>query len=372
MKRILGFRMQSTQQCMYQAEMKKTMKKTIVNKLPWRKNREVGTPARITNETVAEHREQILAGGRKFKYPVQYVRHRLVINAALIVVGAVVLMAAIGWWQLYPMQNTTAFMYRVTRILPLPVGVVNGEAVLYSDYLAQYKLSEYYLGKYGEVKLDSADGKRQLEYFKRQSMDKAIAFAYARQIARAHNITVTDKDIDEFITKERNTASGVVSQETYDASILMLYNQSPSDYRLTIGDGILKTRAAFEIDKIAASQAAKVLTLMRQEAGDAAKAAASMQGSGGGKVVAGQSGLVNNTSKYGGLRVSDISSLKVGDISGVLESVTDDGYYIVKILEKNTTQTNFSYVHIPLTQMTDDLTRFKKDGKITEYIKLSE
>lgn len=350
----------------------KKMKKNIVNKLPWRKNREVEAPTRITNETVAEHREQILAGGRKFKYPVQYVRHRLVINAALIVVGAVVLMTLIGWWQLYPMQNTTTFMYRVTRVLPLPVGVVNGETVLYSDYLSQYKLSEYYLGKYGEVKLDSADGKRQLAYFKRQSMDKAIAFAYARQVARAHGISVTDKDIDNFITLERNTASGVVSQETYDASILMLYNQSPSDYRLTIGNGILKSRAAFVIDRVAASQAKKALALTQQYAGDVAKVATAMQGSNGGKVVAGQSGPVNNTSKYGGLRVSDLSSLKVGEISGLLESVTDDGYYVVKILEKNDTQTNFSYVHIPLTQMTNDLTRFKKDGKITEYITLSE
>ena len=29
------------------------------------------TGGRITNETVAEHRERVLAGGRKFKYPLQ-------------------------------------------------------------------------------------------------------------------------------------------------------------------------------------------------------------------------------------------------------------------------------------------------------------
>ena len=39
-------------------------------------------PSRITNETVAEHREQILAGGRKFKYPVQYAKHKLVLNSS--------------------------------------------------------------------------------------------------------------------------------------------------------------------------------------------------------------------------------------------------------------------------------------------------
>ena len=353
--------------------LKMKMKKLIIDKLPLRKKKSAQeAPSRITNETVAEHREQILAGGRKFKYPVQYVRHKLVINAVLIVLASLVVMALVGWWQLYPMQNTSTLMYRVTRILPLPVAVVNGEPVQYSDYLVQYRLSEYYLGKYGEVKLDSQDGKRQLDYFKRQSMDKAIAVAYARQVARSHNITVTDEEVDSFIVKERNTASGTVSQETYDASIQMLYNQSPSDYRLTIENGILKNRVAFAIDDNAAAQAKQALSLAQQNAGDFAKVAGDMANSQGGKVVAGQSGLVNNTSKFGGLRVADISQLANGTMSGVIKSETDDGYYIVKVTEKNDTQTNFTYVHIPLTQLTNDLARFKKEGKINEYIKLTD
>ncbi|MEO5948940.1 MAG: SurA N-terminal domain-containing protein [Candidatus Saccharimonas sp.] len=349
------------------------MKKLIISKFPLRKKKQTANPpARITNETVAEHREQILAGGRKFKYPVQYVRHKLVINAVLIVIASFLVMMAVGWWQLYPMQNTSTLMYRVTRILPLPVGMVNGEPVLYSDYLVQYRLSEYYLSKYGEVKLDSQDGRRQLDYFKRQSMDKAIAVAYARQVARKHDISVTDDEVDSFIVKERSTASGTVSQETYDASIQMLYNQSPSDYRLTISNGILKNRVAFAIDDDAAAQAQQALTLSQQTAGDFAKVASDMATSKGGKIVAGQSGLVNNTSKFGGLRISEIAQIGSGGMSGVLKSETDDGYYIVKVIEKNDTQTNFTYVHIPLTQLTNDLTRLKKEHKISEYIKLTD
>jgi hypothetical protein len=349
------------------------MKKQIVDTLPWRKKKATPeTHARITNETVAEHREQILAGGRKFKYPVQYVRHRLVINALLIVMATIVVMALVGWWQLYPVQNTSTFMYRVTRALPLPVGNVNGEPVLYSDYLVQYKLSEYYLGKYGEVKLDSQDGRRQLDYFKRQSMDKAIAIAYARQVAADKDIRVTDQDIDEFIVKERNTASGVVSQETYDASILMLYNQSPADYRLTIRNGILKNRVAFAVDTHASTQSQQALTSAEKSQGDFGKVAEEMATSKGGKVVAGQSGLVNNTSKFNGLRVANIAKLEAGILSGILRSETDDGYYIVKVVEKNDTQTNFAYVHIPLTQFASDIAAFKKAGKVSEYIKISE
>lgn len=352
---------------------RKIMKKLTIDKILRRKTSTAAeSHSRITNETVAEHREQILAGGRKFKYPVQYVRHRLVINAILIVVATLVVMTVVGWWQLYPMQNTSTFMYRVTRILPLPVASVNGESVLYQDYLVQYKLSEYYLGKYGEVKLSSEDGKRQLNYFKRQSLDKAIAVAYSRQIAKSKHITATNADVDTFIVKERNTASGVVSQETYDASIQMLYNQAPADYRLTIANGILKNRVAFVIDDKAAAQSKQALTLSQQNGGDFAKVVTDMAASDGGKVISGQSGLVNNTSKYGGLRVSDIAKLAQGELSGILKSETDDGYYIVKVVEKSDTQTNFTYVHVPLTQMSNDLTRFKKEGKIVEYVKISE
>lgn len=95
--------------------------KKVLSKLK-RNKAEPEAPGRITNETVAEHREQILAGGRKFKYPHQYVRHKLVINALIIVSVTLIILGVIGWWQLYIAQNTSDFMYRMTRVVPVPVG----------------------------------------------------------------------------------------------------------------------------------------------------------------------------------------------------------------------------------------------------------
>ena len=44
-------------------------------------------------ERVAERREEVLATGRKFKYPLQWTKHRIVVNTILIsiVVVAVIL-----------------------------------------------------------------------------------------------------------------------------------------------------------------------------------------------------------------------------------------------------------------------------------------
>lgn len=337
----------------------------------FRKKQKEQVPSRITNETVAEHREQILAGGRKFKYPIQYARHKLVMNALIVSFVALVLLILVGWWQLYPMQNSSAFMYRFTRIIPVPVAQVNGEFVPYRDYLVQYRGSEYYLNKYGEVKLDSDDGKTQLNYVKRQSLDKAERIAYARQIARKSNIIVTSKDVDDFIDHERNTINGRVSQETYDASIRMLYDQSVTDYRLSVKNGILKNKVAFAVDKEAAELVKKAEPLVRTTQGDFAKVVEQLAVDKT-KAAIGQSGMVDGTSRYNGLRVSQVAKMTKGELSGPLQSTTDDGYYFVKVIDKTDTQVNFAYLHIPLSKFSKDFVDLQTAGKVKEYISISD
>lgn len=330
-------------------------------------------PSRITNETVAEHREQILAGGRKFKYPVQYARHKLVINAILVVFVTAALLATFGWWQLYPMQNSGTFMYRVAKIVPVPVATVDGQSVPYRDYLVSYYLSKFYLNKYDEIKLDSKDGRRQLEHVKRQSLDLAEQISYSRKLASKYNVTVSNKDIDSFIDKERDTANGKTSQATYDAAIKMLFGLSTEDYRLSVENSLLRNKVAFAVDKNAAQQVIMANKLMNQNNGDFAAVAESMVGTTGGRVTAGQSGIIQlNTTKFNGLRISDISNLKQGEVSGLLKSTTDDGYYFVKLDEKTPSQVNFTYLHIPLKQFADDFAALKKSGKIREYITVKD
>lgn len=347
------------------------MKKLPIKKLR-RQREEPVSSTRITNETVAEHRERILAGGRKFKYPIQYARHKLVINTLLVTFVSLILLVALGWWQLYIVQNSSTFLYRVTRIIPLPVAVVNGEPVRFSNYLVQYRGSEYYLNKYGEIKINTADGKRQMDYIKRESMNKAIADAYARQIAKEKGISVNDKDVDDVIDQQRNTANGRISQETYDASSLMIYGWSPSDYRMAVQHSILRARVAFAVDENATKQVQEASAIIKKQPDiDFMKVADQMAKSAGGKVIAGQSGLVNNVSTFGGLQVSEVAQLEKGKASGVIKSSTDDGYYFVRVLDKNDTQVNFAYLHIPLTKFNNDLASLKKNGKITEYIKIA-
>ena len=343
------------------------MKKLPIKRIGRKKNKQQ-VSSRITNETVAEHREQILAGGRRFKYPIQYARHKLVINALLVILTSVIILAALGWQQLYMAQNTSGFMYRLTRAVPVPVAMVDGDQVRFSDYLVQYRGNEFYLSKYDEKKIDSEDGKKQLAHIKRQSLDMAEAYTYAAKLARQKKITVTNDEINAYIDDQRNTANGRISQEAYDASALMLYGWTATDYRLALKHNVVRTKVAFEIDKKADEYQKQAVKLLQENGGDITAAADSLKAAGAADVQSGTTGLLHNTSTYGGLRVSEVSKLEVGQISRSLKSSSDDGYYIVKLLEKNDNQVNFAYVHVPLTEFQNQFDQLKKAGKIKEFI----
>lgn len=343
--------------------------KKILNKLPFKKiaKREQPAPGRITNDTVAEHREQILAGGRKFKYPVQYAKHKLVINALIISIVSVLVLLGIGFQQLYFAQNSSDFMYRVTQLLPVPVATIAGEPVRYSDYLLQYRASEHWLRKYDEIKLDSEDGKRQLEGIKRYALNNAENNAYAGKLARELGVSITSAELDSALLQKRNTANGQISQEAYDASTLMLYGWSPDDYRQAMRQSLLKAKVAFAIDDSAKALADKAQKMV--EAGSDLDAIAKELGNG---VTVQSPGLVDSTSSFNGLNVSDVAKLEQGKVAGPLKSATDDGYYFVKVSAKTDTQVNFTFIHIPLTKFSEKLTEIKKSNQVHEFIKVAE
>jgi hypothetical protein len=326
-------------------------------------------PSRITNETVAEHRERILAGGRRFKYPMQYARHRLVFNTIIVTIAALLLIIAVGWWQLYPVQNTSSFIYRITRVLPLPVASVDGEAVRYSSYLMYYNSSAHYLQQSEQVNLKSEDGKRQIDYVKRKSMDNVIADAYAEKLAKQLNVSVTDARVDRVINDDRNTANGRISQETYDASALNILGWTSDEYRQDAKSKLIRQDVAYTIDTEAKKKEEKALQLLVSPGADFDKVATELAGVGDAKVAAGVSGLVPRTNRDGGLSAA-ATKLEVGQISPAVKTTTGDGYYFVKLLEKNDTQISYAYIRIPLTTFNERLAALKKAGKVHEYISI--
>ena len=174
------------------------MMKKIFSKIT-KKTEQEPLPNRITTETIDRHREQILAGGRRFKYPIQYAKHKLVINAILISLVALFALVFVGWWQLYPSQNTSEFMYKVTKFIPVPVAYVDGQPVLYSDYLMKCLGSMHYAQQIEQTNFKTDSGKEQIKYIKQKAMSDSVADAYGAKLAIKMKIIVSEKEVDDFM-----------------------------------------------------------------------------------------------------------------------------------------------------------------------------
>jgi len=345
--------------------------KKLLHKL--RRKKDIVPPsARITSETVADHRERILAGGRRFKYPIQYARHKLVFNAIAISIIALIIVIAIGWWQLYKVQNTSEFMYRVTKVIPVSVANIDGQPVLYSDYLMKYISSAHYLEQKEQVSFKTDNGKKQLEYIKQQSMQDAIADAYAVKMAHKLNVAVSDIELEGFLKDQRQSSDGEISEQTYNAVILDYYGWSPSEYRYVTKIKLLRQKVAYEMDKNALDTINDAIkTLKENPAADFKGLAINISEKYGVKAVYGTSGWVPKTNQDGGLTI-EATKLQKLQTSQVIKSTTGSGYYVIKLLDINDTKITYEYVQVPLTAFTQALDNIIAKHKVKKYISVSE
>lgn len=343
--------------------------KKLFNKRRQRKE-ESQQPSRITTDTLAEHRERILAGGRRFKYPVQYQRHKLVFNAIIVAVGAIILSAALGWWQLYIVQNSSEFMYRVTRVIPVPVASIDGEAVRYSDYLVKYRSALHYRQEKERIDLTTEDGQRQADLDKVGSLNDAIADAYARKLAREHNITISDVALEEALKSE--LAATGQTETAYYSTISDWYGWSPDEYREIKRVKLLRQQVAFAIDDTAQSIAQEVGNEIKAGQTDLQKLASSLNKNDTQVVVFGAFGWLRRDNQDDGLTAA-AANLKKGQISEAVRSTTGEGYYYVKLLDSNDEQVKYEFIQIPLTTFKTQLqTTLDTAEKTKRYITMPD
>jgi hypothetical protein len=79
---------------------------------------------RITNETIAVHREEVLKGARKYIYPLQHSKHRIIVLTSVILSVAIIGFLVYSGIALYKLNQYNTFLYRVTQVIPFPVGRV--------------------------------------------------------------------------------------------------------------------------------------------------------------------------------------------------------------------------------------------------------
>lgn len=325
-------------------------------------------PSRITNQTVAEHREQILAGGRKFKYPVQYAKHRLVINSLIIALSAILLLVVLCWYLLYFAQVNTKFIYRLTQLVPVPVANVDGENVRYSEYLKKYRSDIFSLVQQEQINLKSADGKRQSEYYKRKELDNVTKEAYAGKLARENKLTVSRTEVDDFITSTVNSKS--ISLQAYEKTVLRnFYDWSLDEYRGVVKARLLTQKVSFAIDEPAKKRAAD-LAKQAQGGGDFAALAKASSDDIGTKANGGDAGTLPLDNQDPSGLIAAAKKLSPGGVSSPIQGA--DGWYIIKLIEKSDSSVHFAQIKVDLTEFDKRFEAVKNSKKIKEHIKVDQ
>ncbi|HEX4662019.1 MAG TPA: peptidylprolyl isomerase [Candidatus Saccharimonadales bacterium] len=320
---------------------------------------------RITNETVAEHREQILAGGRRFKYPVQYARIKLVRNTAIIVLVALLLSALVTWWQLYPAQSTNEFFYRITRLLPLPVAKVQNENVPYSYYLLTLRSAMYFLETNNNTNFSTDDGRRQLNYLKRGALDGAIEYGFATKLARDNNISISDQEVETFYKNILQQNRLTTNESAYTDSIQKYYGWTFDEFKTSARGKLLKNKVTLAIDTTAKAKieslqkqlqtGADFTTIVKANSDDPEAAQSG-----------GDQGQVPKNSQDASGLVAAAIKLQPGQISSILHD--SDGYYLIKLIDSNDSQVHYARIFVAFKEFNKRLQDAKDKGQVQEYI----
>jgi len=348
--------------------------KKMINKLLKRQKHTTNTgiasdSLRITNETVAEHREHILAAGRRFKYPHHYPRHRIVIITVSLVLLLVIGLLSFTAWRLYIGQDTGDLFYSVTQILPIPVASIDGQNVRYSDYLAGLRSAIFYLSTKDtqSTNFSTSTGQHQLDYQKRLALNKAIDDAYAQKLAAQNKIVVTDKEVNSFVQSQIKNNQLGVSESAYRQVLKDYYNWTFEDYLASVKSQLLKVKVMAAIDTTGHQTITSILTDIRDGQDFAALAKNNSQDvtskSNGGDI-----GFVALTADDPSGIIKAAAQLQVGRASGVIQGV--DGFYIVKLLDKQNNQLHLAKIFVAYTTFDQRVTALRKAGRIKEFIQV--
>lgn len=318
-------------------------------------------------EKLAKQRKEIISNGRKFKYPMQYAKHRLVIIATTIGSLALILAITVGALALYRWQDTGDVLYRLTKILPVPVAKINGLHVRYSDYLMIYRSNIIPVEQQSGTLGANSDTDGMKNYYKRAALTKAEDYTYIMSLAKDLSISVSEKEITQTFDSHRKTGGIERSKESFLKVINDNFGMSESEYRRMLQFGLLQQKVSERIDIDANKTAEKVRSLLATT--DNLQEIANQLGQ---SVIYEETGGLVSILNVDGGRADAATQLETDKVSSQFTSSNGDGYYFVKLVKKTEKEVEYQSLKVPFSALQSELEKIHDgtDGSIKEYIQL--
>ena len=317
-------------------------------------------------EKVDERREEVLAQGRKFKYPLQWTKHRIVISTILIAFVVIAALIVGGWLALYRFNMTDDMLFRITKIFPVSVANVDGERVLFSDYLMLYRSSITSIERQSAQVDNEASVEALRAQYKKAALQEAEKYTYAVKLARENGVTVSDEDVNAEFERHLHIGGVERSEESFIKIVEDNFGLTKSEYLRMLYLTLLKAKVEEKVDNKAAEVAKKVEKLISEKGGDYAAVAEIM----GDEIEYEETGGFVSAQNIDGGRASEAIKLEPGKETGKFVSINGDGYYFVKLVQKTDTEVNFVSIKVPFNEFKNNFDDLRSSDKIHEHIDL--
>jgi foldase protein PrsA len=204
---------------------------------------------RVTNETIAAQREEVLGSARKYIYPLQASKHKVVKLSIGILVGAIILFIGFCTLELYKFQSTSSFIYGVTRVIPFPVAIVDNRYVVsYNNYLFELRHYIHYYQTQQNVNFSTTAGKQQLSVFKERSLNEALQDTYVQQLAQSNHLSVSSADVDNAVALVRSENRLGANDQVFQNVLSEFWGWTVDDFRRELSQELLAQMVVNKLD----------------------------------------------------------------------------------------------------------------------------
>lgn len=218
---------------------------------------------RITNETVAAHREEVLGSARKYIYPLQHSKHRIVLISTGIFILTTIVFFTYCTLALYRLQTSSTFLYRVTQVIPFPIARAGGRFVAYENYLFELRHYTHYYENQLATDFSDPGYAPQLEDFKRRALEKVVNDTYVKQLAEEYGVSVSSQELDDQIAVVRNQNRLGSNEKVFEDVLKDYWGWSVDDFRRSLRQELLAQKVAAALDTDTSKEAEAALRELR-------------------------------------------------------------------------------------------------------------
>ncbi|MBI1856823.1 peptidylprolyl isomerase [Candidatus Saccharibacteria bacterium] len=218
---------------------------------------------RITNETIATHREEVIGSARKYIYRGRHTKHQIVVISTTLFITTLVLLFSYCTLALYRFQSSSAFLYHVTQVFPFPIARAGSNFVAYENYLFELRHYTHYYEVQQKLDFNNESGKQQLAEFRKRALDKVINDAYVKQLASKYKVSVSNKEINYQIDIVRDQNRLGSSDKVFEDVLKDYWGWSVDDFKRSLRQQLLAQKVVAVLDTTTRTKAETALNELK-------------------------------------------------------------------------------------------------------------